>query len=92
MFRRDAIYRSLPYAEVLDRGRQRLRPVCPAVGRNLCGILLKAVVVQDVAIGNRIVIATHPKADEIPDRWTVSEIASASDLIHVYTDLSHARL
>ena len=44
---------SLPQADVLDRGRQRFGLVLLAVGRDLCGIALKAVVVQDVAIGSR---------------------------------------
>ena len=82
----------LPQAEVLYRGRQGLGLVRPAVGRNLCGILLKAVVVQDVAIGGRIVITAHPKADEIPLFWTISEPASTRDLIHIHSELSHTWL
>jgi len=89
---RDAIRLSLPQAEVLDRGRQRLRFVRPAVGDDFCGIPLKAVVVQDVAICSGIVITAHPKADEIPLLWTVSEPTSASDLIHIYSELSHTWL
>ena len=48
---RDAISLSLPQAKVLDRGRQGLGLVALAVARDLRGILLKAVVVQDFAIG-----------------------------------------
>ena len=60
-----------------------------AIVSDFCGIFLKAVVVQDVAIAGRIVIAAHPKADEIPLLWTVSQPASASDLIHIDSELSH---
>jgi len=83
---------SLLQADVLDRGRQRFGLVLLAVGRDLCGIVLKAVVVQDVAIGGRIVITAHPKADEIPVLRTVSEPAPASDLIHIYAELSYSWL
>ena len=48
---RDAIRLSLPQAKVLNRRRQGLRLVALAIARDLCGILLKAVVVQDFAIG-----------------------------------------
>jgi hypothetical protein len=81
--------RSPPQANVLDRGRKRSGPILLAVGRYLGRIPLEAVVVQDVAIGGCIVITAHPKTDEIPFFWTVSEISSASDLIHVHGDLSH---
>ena len=74
---------SLPQAEVLDRGRQRFGLVRLAVGRDLCGGFLETVVVQDLAIGGCIVVTAHPKADEIPVFWIVSEPASASDLIHI---------
>jgi len=57
---------SLPQADVLDRCRKRFGLVLLAVGRDLCGISLKADVVQDIAISGRIVIAAHPKTDEIP--------------------------
>ena len=77
---------SLPQTDVLDRGRQRFGLVLLAVGRDLCGIALKAVVVQNVAIGGRIVITAHPKANEIPDLRTVSEPATASDPIHIHID------
>ena len=50
--RRDAIRLSLPQAKVLDRRRQGLGLVALAVDRDLCGIPLKAVVVQDFAIGS----------------------------------------
>jgi hypothetical protein len=83
---------SLPQTDVLDRGRQRFGLVLLAVGRDLCGIALKAVVVQDVAIGSRIVITTHPKADKIPLLWTVSEPTATSDLIHIHADLSYTWL
>ena len=43
-----------------------------AIGRDPCGILLKAVVVQDVAVGGGIVITAHPKANKIPISATVS--------------------
>ena len=49
---RDAIRLSLPQAKVLDRRRQGLGLVALAVARDLCGIPLKAVVVQDFAIGS----------------------------------------
>ena len=49
---RDAISLSLPQTKVLDRGRQGLGLVALAVARNLGGILLKAVVVQDRAVGS----------------------------------------
>ena len=49
---RDAIRISLPQAKVLDRRRQGLGLVALAVARDLCGIPLKAVVVQDFAIGS----------------------------------------
>ena len=49
---RDAIRFSLPQAKVLDRRRQGLGLVALAVARDLCGIPLKAVVVQDFAIGS----------------------------------------
>ena len=48
----DAIRLSLPQAKVLDRRRQGLGLVALAVARDLCGIPLKAVVVQDFAIGS----------------------------------------
>src|SRR5258707_15525117 len=60
----------------------------PAVGGDFCGILLKPVVVQNVAIGGRIVIATHPRSDEITNVGAISEKVSASDLIHIYANLS----
>src|SRR5262245_25587099 len=85
----DLVKTSLPQADVLDRGRQRLGFVLFAVCRDLCGIALKAVVVKDVAVSGRVVIAAHPKADKIPLLWTVSEPATASDLIHIYADLSY---
>jgi hypothetical protein len=47
-----AIRLSLPQAKVLNRRRQGLRLVALAVARDLCGILLKAVVVQYFAIGS----------------------------------------
>ena len=50
---RDAIRLSLPQAKVLNRRRQGLRPVALAITRDLCGILLKAVVVQYFAITGR---------------------------------------
>jgi hypothetical protein len=40
---------SPPQADVLDRSRKHLGPVLLAVGRDLCGISLKALVVEDVA-------------------------------------------
>lgn len=83
---------SLPQTDVLDRGRQRFGLVLLAVGRDLCGIALKAVVVQNVAIGGRIVITAHPKADKIPLLWTVSEPTATSDLIHIHADLSYTWL
>src|SRR6476661_2347722 len=83
---------SRPQTDVLDRGRQRFGLVLLAVGRDLCGIALKAVVVQNVAIGGRIVITAHPKADKIPLLWTVSEPTAASDLIHIHADLSYTWL
>ena len=43
-------------------------------------------------IGGRIVITAHPKADEILNVRTVSEKASASDLIHIYAELSRTWL
>ena len=48
----DAIRLSLPQAKVLDRRRQGLGLVALAVARDLYGIPLKAVVVQDFAIGS----------------------------------------
>ena len=48
---RDAIRLSLPQAKVLDRRRQGFGLVALAVARDLCGIPLKAVVIQDFAIG-----------------------------------------
>jgi hypothetical protein len=87
-----AIPLSLKQAELFDRGRQRLGLVFLAVGRDLCGIPLKAVVVQDFAICGRIVITAQPKADEISALWIVSEPAPASDLIHIHPDLSHTWL
>ena len=87
---RDAIRLSLPQAKILDRRRQSLGLVALAVACDLCGISLKAVVVQDFAIGSRIVITAHPKTYEIPFFRIVSEPPSASDLIHVYADLSSA--
>jgi hypothetical protein len=87
---RDAIRLSLPQAKILDRRRQSLGLVALAVACDLCGIPLKAVVVQDFAIGSRIVITAHPKTNEIPFFRTVSEPPTASDLIHVCADLSSA--
>ena len=49
---RDAIRLSLPQAKVLDRRRQGFGLVALAVARDLCRIPLKAVVVQDFAIGS----------------------------------------
>ena len=49
---RDAIRLSLPQAKVLDRRRQGFGLVALAVTRDLCRIPLKAVVVQDFAIGS----------------------------------------
>src|SRR5262249_7341113 len=83
---------SLPQADILDRGRQRFGLVLPAICRDLCRIALKAIVIQNVAIGGRIVITAHPKADEIPLLRTISEPATTGDLIHIYSNLSRAWL
>ena len=48
---RNAIRLSLPQAKILNRRRQGLGLVALAVARDLCGIPLKAVVIQDFAIG-----------------------------------------
>ena len=63
----------VPQTEFLIAVGRRLGLVALAVRRDLCGIFLKAVVVQDFAIGRGIVITAHPKADKIPVFWTVSE-------------------
>ena len=89
---REQLQSLLPQADVLNRSRQRFGLVFLAVGRDLCRIPLQPVVVQDVAIRRRIVVTAHPKADELPFLWTVSEPASASDLIHIDADLSCAWL
>src|SRR4051794_26074102 len=60
---------SLPQTYILDRSRQRFGLILPTVGYDLFGIPLKPVIVQDVAIGSRIVITAHPKTDEIPFFW-----------------------
>src|SRR5262245_46828111 len=83
---------SLPQSDIPDCGRQRLGLVLLAVGRDLGGVLLEALVVQDAAVGGRIVITAHPKADEIPILRLVSKPAPAGDLIHINADLSHAQL
>jgi hypothetical protein len=82
---------SFPQAEVLDRGRQGLGFVGPAVASDFRRVLLKGVIVQDGAIGGRIVITANPKADEIPVLLAVPKPTPASDLIHIYTDLSRTR-
>jgi hypothetical protein len=82
---------SFPQAEVLNRGRQSLGFVGPAVARDFRRVLLKGVIVQNGAIGSRIVISANPKADEISVLLAISEPAPASDLVHIYSDLSRAR-
>jgi hypothetical protein len=81
----------LPQAEVLDRGWQSLGLVGPAVARDFRRVLLKGVIVQDGAIGGRIVITANPKADEIPVLLAIPKPTAASDLIHIYSDLSRTR-
>ena len=49
----------------LDRGRQSVGLVVFTIRRNLCGVFLQAIVIQDVAVTGRVVITAHPKADEI---------------------------
>jgi hypothetical protein len=82
---------SFPQAEALDRGRQSLGFVGPAVARDFRRVLLKGVIVQDGAIGSRIVITANPKADEIPVLLAIPKPTAASDLIHIYSDLSRTR-
>ena len=67
----------------LDRGRQSVGLVVFAIRRNLCGVFLQAIVIQDVAVTGRVVIAAHPKADKVPIILAVSEPISASDPIHI---------
>ena len=50
----------------LNRGRQSVGLVVFAIRRNLCGVFLQAIVVQDVTVTGRVVIAAHPKADKVP--------------------------
>jgi hypothetical protein len=67
----------------LDRGRQSVGLVVFTIRRNLCGVFLQAIVIQDVAVTGRVVIAAHPKADKVPIILAVSEPISASDPIHI---------
>ena len=69
-------------------GRQRVGFVLLAKGRNLLGILLQAIVVQNIIVRCGAVIAAQEKSDEIPVRRAVSQPITASDLVHVQLDLS----
>jgi hypothetical protein len=67
----------------LNRGRQIVGLVVFAIRRNLCGVLLQAIVVQDVTVTGRVVVAAHPIADKVPIILALPEPISASDPIHI---------
>src|SRR5262249_22553965 len=75
----------------LDRRRERFWFILLAVGKNLRGIRLQTVIIEDAAVCGRIVITAHPVLDELLPFWTKCKPLAAGDVIHVQVDLRRAR-
>jgi hypothetical protein len=72
----------------LNGGWQRIGFALFAIGDDFLGILLQAIVVQNIVICGRVVVAAQEKPYEILVCWRVSQPIPASDLVHVQLDLS----
>jgi hypothetical protein len=74
----------------LNGSWQRIGFAFFAIGDDLLGILLQAVVVQNIIICGGVVLAAQEKPYEIPVCWSVSQPIPASDLVHVQLNLSRS--